>query len=376
MGGEGSGRKPDIFKQFIPVRTAIVGEPTGDSLEMPNYSGVQKAALKTEAALSAGGTVLTVPLAIASGGTGNTTIGSSGGTVLTVPLAAASGGTGQTTAPLYVTTPLAIGSGGTGQTTATAAFDALAPTTTQGDIIYYDGTDNVRLAVGTSGQLLTTQGASANPKWQDAPSGITVPLVIASGGTGQTGATAAFDALAPTTTQGDIIYFNGTDNVRLAAGTSGNVLATQGSTANPIWTAQTGGTDRYLMYFFNSSALNPADATTYYVGRPNSMTTAYDTHQQIVPITGTIKKVYYYKRQSGGANGTSETIDIYTRINDTTDIASATQTWDTTLASNALTSENTLVTAGDQIAVKFTTPTWATNPTGIYIMGIVQIDSS
>jgi hypothetical protein len=42
--------------------------------------------------------------------------------------------------------PVAIGDGGTGQTTAVAAFDALAPGTTKGDLIVYDGTDNVRLA--------------------------------------------------------------------------------------------------------------------------------------------------------------------------------------------------------------------------------------
>ena len=35
----------------------------------------------------------------------------------------------------------------------------------QGDILYYNGTDYVRLAAGTSGQFLQTQGASANPQW-------------------------------------------------------------------------------------------------------------------------------------------------------------------------------------------------------------------
>jgi len=63
------------------------------------------------------------------------------------------------------TLPLSIANGGTGQTTATAAFDALSPLTTQGDILYYNGTHNVRLGPGTSGYVLTTQGASANPIW-------------------------------------------------------------------------------------------------------------------------------------------------------------------------------------------------------------------
>jgi len=40
----------------------------------------------------------------------------------------------------------------------------------QGDILYYDGANIVKLAAGTSGQFLKTQGAGANPVW-DAPAG-------------------------------------------------------------------------------------------------------------------------------------------------------------------------------------------------------------
>lgn len=58
-----------------------------------------------------------------------------------------------------------ISSGGTGQTTATAAFDALAPTTTAGDLIYFNGTDNVRLGIGTAGQALVVNGGATAPTW-------------------------------------------------------------------------------------------------------------------------------------------------------------------------------------------------------------------
>ena len=37
--------------------------------------------------------------------------------------------------------------------------------------------------------------------------------------------------------QGDVLYYNGTDYARLAAGTSGHYLKTQGSGANPVWAA-------------------------------------------------------------------------------------------------------------------------------------------
>lgn len=64
-----------------------------------------------------------------------------------------------------VITTLSIAKGGTGQATATAAFDALAPTTTAGDMIYHNGTDNVRLAKGTAGQVLTMNSGATAPEW-------------------------------------------------------------------------------------------------------------------------------------------------------------------------------------------------------------------
>ena len=40
----------------------------------------------------------------------------------------------------------------------------------QGDILYYNGTDYVRLGPGTNGQALKTAGAAANPAWGDVTS--------------------------------------------------------------------------------------------------------------------------------------------------------------------------------------------------------------
>jgi hypothetical protein len=54
-----------------------------------------------------------------------------------------------------------IAQGGTGQGTAPAAFDTLAPTTTRGDIIARGASSNARLALGTSGYALLSNGTDA-----------------------------------------------------------------------------------------------------------------------------------------------------------------------------------------------------------------------
>ena len=89
-----------------------------------------------------------------------------------------------------LSTTLAIGSGGTGATTKPAAFDALSPMTTAGDIII-GGTSGsgTRLAVGTSGQVLTIS-AGGSPTWGAAGSGSgTVTSVTINNASGLTGTT-------------------------------------------------------------------------------------------------------------------------------------------------------------------------------------------
>ena len=95
--------------------------------------------------------------------------------------------------------------------------------------------------------------------------GITGTLPIANGGTGQTAQTAAFDALAPTTTKGDLIVHNGTDNIRVAVGgTNGHVLTVDSAEASGVkWAASSGGggSSGAMVLLASATASSSADIT-------------------------------------------------------------------------------------------------------------------
>jgi len=134
---------------------------------------------------------------------------------------------------LTLTTPLAIANGGTGQTTSSAAFNALSPMSAAGDVIY-GGASGVgtRLAAGTSTQILHS---GATPSWSavSLTADVSGTLPIANGGTGQTTSSAAFNALSPMSAAGDLIYGGASGAAsRLAAGTSTQIL--HGGTT-PSW---------------------------------------------------------------------------------------------------------------------------------------------
>jgi len=122
---------------------------------------------------------------------------------------------------------VAIVNGGTGQATAAAAFDALAPTTTQGDLILRGASTNSRLAIGANNRYLSSNGTTASWGQVSLTAGVTGTLPIANGGTNATA----------TPTAGAIAYGSGTAYAFSSAGTSSQVLLSGGSGA-PTWTNQ------------------------------------------------------------------------------------------------------------------------------------------
>ena len=102
-----------------------------------------------------------------------------------------------------LSTTLAIASGGTGQTTASAAFNALSPITTTGDLILGNGTNSAtRLGIGANGYLLSSNGTTAS--WQPAPAGGVT--TFDAGTTGFTPSTATSGAIS---LAGTLVVSNG-----------------------------------------------------------------------------------------------------------------------------------------------------------------------
>ena len=62
--------------------------------------------------------------------------------------------------------------------------------------------------------------------------------------------------------QGDILYYNGTDWVRLGAGTSGQFLKTQGTGANPVWANLASNVDIVNYTSLDSTGANTVTVTT------------------------------------------------------------------------------------------------------------------
>jgi len=187
-------------------------------------------------------------LPTASGGT-NLTSFTSGGAVYATSTSALTTGT------------LPLASGGTGQTTKAAAFNALSPITTTGDLILGNGTNSAtRLAIGTNTYVLTSNGSTAS--WQPA----------AGGGGGVTSFDGGFTGLGPfspttgavslsgtlgvlyggtgavgTPSNGQLLIGNGTiyNMATLTAGTGISITNGPGS----ITIAATGGGGAYITSF-------------------------------------------------------------------------------------------------------------------------------
>jgi hypothetical protein len=133
-----------------------------------------------------------------------------------------------------------------GAATPSLLFDTVFGAT-QGSILYRNASAWVVLTPGTSGHLLTSGGAAANPAWAAAPAGASVAdLRLVSNISGGTAApvgntlSGVFDAILGSS-RGMIVYRGSAGWAALSPGTAGQVLTTGGAAGDPSWAAGGGG---------------------------------------------------------------------------------------------------------------------------------------
>ena len=187
---------------------------------------------------------------------------------------------------------LAIASGGTGQTSASAAFNALSPVTTTGDLIIGNGTNSAtRLAIGANTYVLTSNGTTAS--WQAASGGVTT---FSGGTTGLTPATATAGAI---TLAGTLATTNGgtgltsftANGVTYASSTSalatGSALTFDGtnlSTTGQVISTKTGSpTDATGQIYLNGATSNRVEWSAVGTGAPAFTTRSAGTKLLIYP---------------------------------------------------------------------------------------------
>jgi hypothetical protein len=169
------------------------------------------------------------------------------------------------------------------------------------------GVNNSSLVVGTTA---ITGGTTTRVLYDNAGVvGEYSSVPIANGGTGQATAGAAFNALSPITSTGDLILGNGTNSAtRLGIGTSGYVLTSNGTTASWAVTAITlgtttvSGTSGYVLYnnagtvgslSTTGTAGSPVvlSASPTFTGTPLSTTAAQATNNTQIATTAYVDRV-------------------------------------------------------------------------------------
>ena len=270
-----------------------------------------------------------------------------------------------------LSTTVTIAQGGTGQITNTAAFDALSPLTTKGDLIVSDGTDNVRLPVGTNGQSLVADSTvAAGVKWAAASSGTVTSVGLS--------APAMFTVTnSPITSTGTIaITYSGTALPVANGGTGLTALGTGVTTALGINVGSSGavvtnggalGTPSSGVA--SSMTVDGTDAVGFRNVPINSQSAAYTA---VLADSG--KAIFH---PSTDANARTFTIPanasvaypigtVLTFINMTTQVVSIAITTDTMyLAGTGTTGTRSLALYGMASAIKMTSTTWLISGNGL-----------
>jgi hypothetical protein len=258
--------------------TITVGQTTGASQTLNIQSGALTTGFTKTINIGANGL---------SGSTTTMVIGSANGTTVaangswTFP-STITGSISGTAA--NVTGTVAIANGGTGQTTRQAAMDALAGAVTSGQYLRGNGTDVVMSAIQAADVPTLNQNTTGTA------SNVTGTVAIANGGTGQTTASAAFNALSPVTSTGDLIIGNGANSsTRLPIGANNYVLTSNGTTA--VWAVASGSGATITNDTSTSTNVYP----TFAAATSGALSTIYTSNAKLLykPSTGELTSEHF-----------------------------------------------------------------------------------
>ena len=316
----------------------------------------------TPSTATTGAVTVAGTLATTNGGTGLTSF-TSGGALYATSTSALTTGT------------LPIASGGTGQTTASAAFNALSPITSTGDLIIGNGTNSAtRLAIGANTYILTSNGTTASwtaPTAQVYPSaGIANSTGSAWGTSYSTTGSGTVVALAtspsfttPTLGVASATSINKVALTEPATGSTLTILDGKTLTANNSITLA--GTDSTTMTFPSSSATvaglgvtQTFTGTQTFSGSTSLLSAVFTNAAEVTTVSAT------------AATGTinydisTQSVLYYT--------TSASANWTVNFRFSSGTSLNTAMSTGQSVTVVFL----VTNGATAYYNNAVQIDGS
>jgi len=150
-----------------------------------------------------------------------------------------------------------------------------------------------------------------------------------------------------------------------------HIYVAKGTSSSADWVKVNGS---YTLQYGNANG-NPADSNTYYIGLPVNLapTVGANLRKIYIPSSGVITSVYgsFFVN----VNASSETFPIYVRVNDTTDyLITNSLKLDATVSEYINTALNIPVVAGDYVEIKYITPAFTTNPTGVVSNGTIRVD--
>jgi len=134
-----------------------------------------------------------------------------------------------------------------------------------------------------------------------------------------------------------------------------------------------GYTNSAIITIPTALSISPTDATIYYHGSLGILDTG-DINRVYILRAGTVTRIDIFMLVLGTL-GSTETSTMAFRLNNSTDTTiSSAVTADAIRSTFNNTALSIAVAAGDYFELKWTTPTWATNPTVLYHMASVYIE--